>query len=107
MGVRKLETSLIVWTGSNTTAATQAAPAVADLAESPFTGDQYYDAGAKGCGDGPLDAIAGAMRKMQPGQTLVIHATDPSVAVDLAAWTRMTGNELLDQRGGYFLVSRK
>ena len=71
---------------------------MADPAESPFTGDQFYDAGAKGCGEGPLDTIAGIVRKMQSGQTLVIHATDPSVAVDLAAWARMTGNTLLDQQ---------
>lgn len=107
MGVRKLETSLIVWTGSETIAQAQAAPALADPAESPFTGDQFYDAGAKGCGEGPLDTIAGIVRKMQSGQTLVIHATDPSVAVDLAAWARMTGNTLLDQSGSYYLVSRK
>jgi len=29
------------------------------------------------------------------------------VAVDLAAWARMSGNELLDQQQSYYLILRK
>lgn len=79
----------------------------ADPANAPFAADQFYDAGDKGCGEGPLEIIAGMVRKMQKGQTLAIHATDPSVAVDLAAWARMSGNDLLDHQGSYYLVRRK
>jgi hypothetical protein len=41
-----------------------------------FGADAFYDAGDKGCGDGPLDDIALLIRKMQGGQTLEIHATE-------------------------------
>jgi TusA-related sulfurtransferase len=66
-----------------------------------------YDAGDKGCGAGPLDEIASIVRQMSPGQTLEIHATDAAVSVDLGAWCRMTGNELVDYRGHHFLVRKK
>lgn len=107
VGVRRTETALIVWTGTEVGAAQQRKAAAADSANAPFTADQFYDAGDKGCGEGPLETIAGMVRKMQKGQTLAIHATDPSVAVDLAAWTRMSGNELLDHQGTYYLIRRK
>ena len=111
VGVRRTETSLIVWTGTEQAAAAAAAQArkaaAADPANMPFAADHFYDAGDKGCGDGPLETIAGLVRKMPPGETLAIHATDPSVAVDLAAWTRMSGHQLVDQQGPYYLVRRK
>ncbi|MCA9870313.1 MAG: sulfurtransferase TusA family protein [Anaerolineae bacterium] len=44
---------------------------------------------------------------MQPGQTLEVRATDPSVAVDLPAWCRMTGNTLLRQQDDRYLIQRK
>ena len=62
---------------------------------------------SKGCADGPLDDIAAIMAGLHAGQTLEIHATDASVAVDLAAWCRMTANVLLDQRGSRHLVRRR
>jgi TusA-related sulfurtransferase len=107
VGVRRTETALIVWTGTEVAAAVQRQAAAADPRNAPFAADQFYDAGDKGCGEGPLETIAGIVRKMRSGETLAIHATDPSVAVDLAAWTRMGGHELLDQQGTYYLVRRK
>ncbi len=107
VGVRHTETALIVWTGTEVVAEKERIAARADPTEAPFTADQFYDAGDKGCGDGPLETIAGIVRKMPRGQTLAIHATDPSVAVDLAAWARMSGNELMDQQGPYYLLRRK
>ena len=105
VGVRRTETALIVWAGSATTLAPAAAEKVmASSAAYPFEADQRFDAGDKGCGEGPLDTIAGLLRKMQPGQTLAIRASDPSVAVDLAAWSRMTGHQLVDQQGPYYLI---
>lgn len=47
--------------------------------------DSFYDAGDKGCAAGPLDEIAALMRRLAPGQTLEVRATDPSVAGDLPA----------------------
>ena len=105
MGVRRTETALIVWAGPASAPASIASGEVAAAsAVYPFEADQRFDAGDKGCGEGPLDTIAGLLRKMQPGQTLAIRATDPSVAVDLAAWSRMAGHQLVDQQGSYYLI---
>jgi len=75
--------------------------------QSVFGADAFYDAGDKGCGDGPLDDIALLMRKMTAGQHLEIRATEPSVAVDLPAWSRLTGNALIRHENDRYLVRRK
>ena len=47
------------------------------------------------------------MRELAPGQTLEVHATDPTVVVDLPAWSRLTGHTLIDQQGDRYLIRRK
>ncbi len=78
---------------------------------SELEADVFYDAGDRGCAEGPLDAIAATLRKLQPGQTLEIRATEPSVANDLPAWCRLTGHTLEQSRAGAagdrYLVRRK
>ena len=73
--------------------------------------DAFYDAGDRGCAEGPLDAIAGMLRKLQPGETLEIRAMEPSVANDLPAWCRLTGHRLEQSKAGAggdrYLVRRK
>jgi len=71
-----------------------------------FNADAFYDVGAKGCADGPLEEIAGLMRRMSSGQTLEVHAVAPSVAEDLPAWCRLAGHELIDHEGEYYLIRR-
>jgi tRNA 2-thiouridine synthesizing protein A len=73
--------------------------------------DEIYDAGALGCGDGPLTHIAGALKRMPPGAVLEVRSTDPGVTADLPAWCRMVGHTFLgggtqDYEGRYF-VRRK
>lgn len=114
VGVRRTETALIVWSGrepvaperGNAQGLAAPAPVAARPNPSAWGADAFFDAGNQGCGDGPLDQIAGRMRQLQPGQTLEIHATDPSVAVDLAAWCRMTGHTLVEQTTDRYLVRR-
>ncbi len=69
--------------------------------------DAFYDAGDRGCGEGPLDEIAALMRELSPVQTLEVRATDPTVVVDLPAWCRLTGHTLIDQQGDRYLIRRK
>ena len=69
--------------------------------------DAFYDAGEKGCGDGPLDEVAAQMRRLAPGQTLEIRAIDPSVANDLPAWCRLVGQELVRHEGDRYLIRRR
>ncbi len=111
MGVRHTETSLIIWSAADSpsedTQPVSKAKAVAASEPPVFGADRWYDAGNKGCAAGPMDEIAAMMRQMQPGQTLEIFATDPTVPVDLAAWCRMTGNPLIKQQDSHFLVQHK
>ena len=69
--------------------------------------DAFYDAGDKGCAAGPLDEIAAQMRRLAPGQTLEIRATDPSVTNDLPAWCRLASYELLRHEGDRYLIRRR
>jgi len=70
-------------------------------------GALFYDAGAKSCTEGPLEDISRLMRQLNSGQTLEVHATNPSVARDLPAWCRLTGHELINQEMDHFLIRHK
>jgi TusA-related sulfurtransferase len=69
--------------------------------------DAYYDAGDRGCAEGPLEEISGMVRKLQPGQSLQVHANDPSVAADLPSWCRLAGHEFEKQAQNQFLIRKK
>jgi TusA-related sulfurtransferase len=69
--------------------------------------DLFYDAGDKGCAEGPIQEIAALMNRLRPGQTLEVRATDPSVAIDLPAWGRLAGHEVVSQQGDRYLLRRK
>lgn len=45
----------------------------------------------------PVVKTTKAVKQMQIGQVLKMIATDPGAPPDMAAWSRQTGNELLDQ----------
>lgn len=68
--------------------------------------DLFCDVGDKGCTDGPLEQIAQLARRLSVGQTLEIHATNPSVAHDLPAWCRLAGYELLQHNGDRYIIGR-
>jgi TusA-related sulfurtransferase len=75
--------------------------------QSRLRADTFYDAGGKGCTEGPLDEITRLMRHMASGQTLEVRATDPSVAGDLPAWCRLSGHEFIKQEGDRYLIRHK
>lgn len=54
---------------------------------------EEWDAGHMGCGE-LLLALGKKLRRM-PAQTLKLVALDPGAPLDLPAWCRLTGNELL------------
>lgn len=45
---------------------------------------------------GPIMKVNEALSSMKPGQTLEVTATDQAFAVDVEAWCRRTGNELVE-----------
>lgn len=59
----------------------------------------------------PIIKISKAIKEVQPGQTILMLATDPGSKPDMEAWQRRTGNSLLqvEQEGKLykFLVRRK
>ena len=52
----------------------------------------------------PIVKTAQAIKTMAPGALIEVLATDPGSVKDFAAWSRTTGNELIDQTadGGVF-----
>lgn len=59
----------------------------------------------------PIVKTAQAMRTVAPGELVELLATDAGSLKDVAAWTRTTGNELVEQTtdGGVhrFVIRRK
>jgi tRNA 2-thiouridine synthesizing protein A len=56
---------------------------------------QHLDARGLTC-PMPIVKTALAMKSLASGETLEVLATDPGSAKDFAAWSRTTGNALLD-----------
>jgi len=52
----------------------------------------------------PIARTARAMRDLAPGQLLEVLATDPGSVPDFNAWSKATGNPLLEsgEEGGVF-----
>ncbi len=59
----------------------------------------------------PVIKTSKAVKELQVGQVLKMIATDPGAPADMVAWSRQTGNDLLDshqENGKYiFYVRRK
>jgi len=70
--------------------------------------DDVFDAGALGCGDGPLTRIAATLKHMPAGSVLEVRSSNPGVTTELPAWCRMVGHRYLGEgdsagRGRYFI----
>jgi len=65
--------------------------------------DQQVDARGLNC-PMPIVKTAQAIKSLASGQTLEVLATDPGSTKDFAAWSKSTGNELVEQSvdGGVF-----
>jgi len=75
-------------------------------AQSRSDANLFYEVGDKGCAEGPIEQIALLARSLSEGQTLEVHATNPSVTHDLPAWCRLAGYELLNQDSDRYVISR-
>jgi len=58
--------------------------------------DQQVDARGKNC-PMPIVLTAKAVKALVSGQTLEVLATDPGSVKDFAAWSKTTGNEIIEQ----------
>jgi tRNA 2-thiouridine synthesizing protein A len=61
--------------------------------------DVFYDFEALSCGD-LLIALMKAMRPLASGSRVEVRALDPGAPIDIPAWCRMVGHELLVRAGG-------
>ena len=71
--------------------------------------DQQVDARGLNC-PMPIVKTAQAVKGLVSGQTLEVLATDAGAVKDMAAWSKTTGNELIEQSadgGVYRFVFRK
>ena len=50
--------------------------------------------------------IAAGLEAMAPGQILAVRSDDPSAAEGIAAWSRLTGHQLIAARGNHFYLRR-
>jgi tRNA 2-thiouridine synthesizing protein A len=58
----------------------------------------------------PIVKTAIAIKRQQPGELLEVLATDPGSVADFTAWSRATGNQLVEHTtdgGVYRFVIRK
>ncbi len=65
------------------------------IAQHSHTPDTTLDGGNVDCGGGLLLFIRRAIDPLPPGGLLEILSTEPTVEVELPAWSRITGNELV------------
>ncbi|HYO42413.1 MAG TPA: sulfurtransferase TusA family protein [Candidatus Limnocylindrales bacterium] len=65
--------------------------------------DQQVDARGLNC-PMPIVKTAQAVKALASGQTVEVLATDPGSVKDFAAWSKTTGNEIIEQTtdGGVF-----
>jgi TusA-related sulfurtransferase len=72
--------------------------------------DQRVDARGLSC-PLPIVKTAQAMKTMTAGQVLEVLATDPGSLKDFAAWSKSTGNDLLESTSDgavyRFVISKK
>ena len=72
--------------------------------------DQWVDARGLSC-PMPIVKTAQAMKSLASGALIEVLATDPGSVKDMAAWSRTTGNELLESSSDgatyRFLIRRK
>jgi 5-methyltetrahydropteroyltriglutamate--homocysteine methyltransferase len=67
------------------------------MTDHPHQPDASFDGGTLDCGNGLLLLIRRHIDPLGPSQLLEILSAEPTVAEDLPAWCRLTGNELVSQ----------
>ena len=68
-----------------------------------MTADAHYDGGETGCGELLLDLLL-FTRRQPPGSTIEVRALDPGAPLEIPAWCRLTGQELMEAAHPLYLV---
>ncbi len=72
-----------------------AVPQTSSSRRDGWTHAAELDGGDDDCGSGLLLKITGALRRIEIGEVLLLKTRERSVLVDLPAWARLAGHELL------------
>ena len=65
-----------------------------------------FDAGELGCSHLILE-LRDRLGRLSPGDELEVTARDPGAPIDLPAWCRMTGHELVSAEPPAYVIRRK
>lgn len=68
-----------------------------------MTADAHYDGGETGCGELLLDLLL-FTRRQPPGTVIEVRALDPGAPLEIPAWCRLTGNELIEANHPLYLL---
>jgi tRNA 2-thiouridine synthesizing protein A len=64
-----------------------------------------WDAGETGCGQLIVE-LRRKLRQLSKGQSLEVIARDAGAPLDLAAWCRMTGHDLISENHPIYVIRR-
>ena len=65
--------------------------------------DAHYDGGETGCGELLLDLLLFS-RRQPPGAVVSVLARDPGAPLEIPAWCRLTGHDLLSADHPHYLL---
>jgi tRNA 2-thiouridine synthesizing protein A len=67
---------------------------------------ESWDAGELGCSRLVFE-LRRRVNELSPGDELEVIAHDPGAPIDLAAWCRMTGHELVEEEHPVYVIRRR
>jgi len=68
-----------------------------------MTAEVRYDGGETGCGELLLDLLL-FTRRLPPGTIVEVRALDPGAPLEIPAWCRLTGNQLIEAAHPLYLL---
>lgn len=68
--------------------------------------DTYFDAGDMGCGELVLE-LKFRMKELPAGALMHLIASDPGAPVDLPAWCKMTGHNMVQAEHPNYLIKKR
>jgi tRNA 2-thiouridine synthesizing protein A len=77
-----------------------------ELEDGTWGADATFDLEGAGCGDLVL-ALKARFAALRGGQIARVVSTDPGSPMDIPAWCRVTGNELVRARHPQYLIKAK
>lgn len=68
--------------------------------------DEVFDSVDRGCGDFILE-LRSQITALEPGAVLMVASRDAGAPVEVPAWCRLTGHNLLEARPPFFLIEKR